>query len=281
MRIILLILKILGIGIFGILGLILILLAFLLLIPIVYRLEGCCTDQKQLLVQVHDALHLVSFRFIKSKEESATRLRVLWMHFLEDEEEEAEGYSEEALEEAFEEEESFQSDPLETSEAKPQAVVTEDMVDQEVELVETKTDTPKVEPSRVEEPEEASDWKEKLRHIRELLEDDAAMDGFHYILNRTMRFLRRMAPKLVHYDLEFYTGEPDTTGELVGLMATIPWFYKNKKNRLLPDFSQEDPYLYGEANLGGYIQLYRAVGLLLGIYFHKNARRLIARMKRI
>ena len=98
MKILLLIGKVLGFGLLGILGLLLLILFLLLFLPICYDIEGIYEEKKALRVRLYDAFRIFSFSLVQEGEDGSSDLRVLWMHFLEDEEND-EDVDEEELEE--------------------------------------------------------------------------------------------------------------------------------------------------------------------------------------
>ncbi len=271
MKILLLIGKVLGFGLLGILGLLLLILFLVLFLPICYDIEGVYEEQKALKVRVYDGFHIFCFSFSKEGEDSNTRLRILWKHLMQEEEEEepevevAEG---EVSEDYFEAEE-------------PPAVTT-------VEEKEVKEPESQTEP----EPEKKTQKKQKKKRsdkegskddiigkMRLLLEDEEAKAGIAFLLREVGRFLRRLAPKRYRFQGEFYTGDPATTGQITGLLATIPWLQPRKGNYLLPDFSREEFYLYGRMGIAGSIQLVCVVGMALRIFFNRNVRKLYAYFK--
>ncbi len=272
MKILLLIGKVLGFGLLGILGLLLLILFLVLFLPICYDIEGIYEEKKALRVRLYDAFRIFSFTLVQEGADGSSDLRVLWMHFLEDEEDdedEAEEESEEAakmpVDEAtsnaplpdryFEEEASHPSKPEESKPKKPK----------------------KKKEKAASEPKEQKD--DLLDKIRRLLEDEEAKAGITVLLQELVRFLRRLAPKRYRFRGEFYTGDPATTGQITGFLATIPWLQPRKGNYLLPDFSREEFYLYGRMGIAGSIQLVCVVGMALRIFFNRNVRKLYAYFK--
>ena len=272
MKILLLIGKVLGFGLLGILGLLLLILFLLLFLPICYDIEGIYEEKKALRVRLYDAFRIFSFSLVQDGADGSSDLRVLWMHLMQDEEED-EDVDEEASEEVakmpvdeassnaplpdsyFEEEASHPSKPEETQPKKPK----------------------KKKEKAASEPKEQKD--DLLDKIRRLLEDEEAKAGITVLLHELAKFLRRLAPKRYRFRGEFYTGDPATTGQITGFLATIPWLQPRKDNYLLPDFSREEFYLYGRMGIAGSIQLVCVVGMALRIFFNRNVRKLYAYFK--
>ena len=269
MKLLLLILKILGFGILGILGILLIVLAYVVFVPIRYELDGAFLEENSINVYVHDFLRIVRFSLNWNTKNTQTQCSVLCFRLMNDESEEdveVPAKTEDSVELAEEEDILVPKEPH--SEASHQA----------------KQNAPKVSSKHhrqkaKEQPEEASEISTYAK-VQRLLDDDIAMEGVRGILARVVKILRRVAPRVYSYDLEFYTGEPDTTGELVGIIASVPWVYRDKKHRILPDFTQEEPYIHGTIHLKGRVALLQFIGLAGYFFFNKNASRLRAHLKR-
>ena len=256
MKILLLIGKVLGFGLLGILGLLLLILFLLLFLPICYDIEGIYEEKKALRVRLYDAFRIFSFTLVQEGADGSSDLRVFWMHLMQDEEDDEDVDEEESEEDSyFEEEASHPSKPEETKPKKPK----------------------KKKEKAASEPKEQKD--DLLDKIRRLLEDEEAKAGITVLLHELVRFLRRLEPKRYRFRGEFYTGDPATTGQITGFLATIPWLQPRKGNYLLPDFSREEFYLYGRMGIAGSIQLVCVVGMALRIFFNRNVRKLYAYFK--
>ena len=272
MKILLLIGKVLGFGLLGILGLLLLILFLLLFLPICYDIEGIYEEKKALRVRLYDAFRIFSFSLVQEGADGSSDLRVLWMHLMQDEEED-EDVDEEASEEVamMPEDEASSNAPLPDS-------YFEEEASHPSKPEETKPKKPKKKKEKsASEPKEQKD--DLLDKIRRLLEDEEAKEGITVLLQELAKFLRRLAPKRYRFRGEFYTGDPATTGQITGFLATIPWLQPRKDNYLLPDFSREEFYLYGRMGIAGSIQLVCVVGMALRIFFNRNVRKLYAYFK--
>lgn len=268
MKILLLIGKVLGFGLLGILGLLLLILFLLLFLPICYDIEGVYEEKKALRVRLYDAFRIFSFSLVQEGADGSSDFRVLWMHLMQDEEEDKdveEVEDDEVVDEeeseknsCFEEEATHPSKPEEPKPKKP-------------------SKPKKKKEKATSEPKEQKD--DLLDKIRRLLEDEEAKAGITVLLHELAKFLRRLAPKRYRFRGEFYTGDPATTGQITGFLATIPWLQPRKGNYLLPDFSREEFYLYGRMGIAGSIQLVCVVGMALRIFFNRNVRKLYAYFK--
>lgn len=272
MKILLLIGKVLGFGLLGILGLLLLILFLLLFLPICYDIEGIYEEKKALRVRLYDAFRIFSFSLVQDGADGSSDLRVLWMHLMQDEEED----------EDVDEEESEEVAKMPVDEASSNAPLPDSYFEEEashpLKPEETKPKKPKKKKVKAaSEPKEQKD--DLLDKIRRLLEDEEAKAGITVLLHELAKFLRRLAPKRYRFRGEFYTGDPATTGQITGFLATIPWLQPRKDNYLLPDFSREEFYLYGRMGIAGSIQLVCVVGMALRIFFNRNVRKLYAYFK--
>ena len=272
MKILLLIGKVLGFGLLGILGLLLLILFLLLFLPICYDIEGIYEEKKALRVRLYDAFRIFSFSLVQDGADGSSDLRVLWMHLMQDEEED----------EDVDEEESEEVAKMPVDEASSNAPLPDSYFEEEashpLKPEETKPKKPKKKKEKAaSEPKEQKD--DLLDKIRRLLEDEEAKAGITVLLHELAKFLRRLAPKRYRFRGEFYTGDPATTGQITGFLATIPWLQPRKDNYLLPDFSREEFYLYGRMGIAGSIQLVCVVGMALRVFFNRNVRKLYAYFK--
>ncbi|MBQ5387205.1 MAG: hypothetical protein IIU40_09190 [Lachnospiraceae bacterium] len=269
MKILLLIGKVLGFGLLGILGLLLLILFLLLFLPICYDIEGIYEEKKALRVRLYDAFRIFSFSLVQEGADGNSDLRVLWMHLMQDEEED----------EDVDEEASGEVAKMPVDEASSNAPLPDSYFEEEAShpLKPEETKPKKKKEKAASEPKEQKD--DLLDKIRRLLEDEEAKAGITVLLHELAKFLRRLAPKRYRFRGEFYTGDPATTGQITGFLATIPWLQPRKGNYLLPDFSREEFYLYGRMGIAGSIQLVCVVGMALRIFFNRNVRKLYAYFK--
>lgn len=100
------------------------------------------------------------------------------------------------------------------------------------------------------------------------------LDGLNYIIKQVFALLGKMKPTVLTADLDYSTGEPDTTGYVTGVLALFPFVYGKKKN-FRPDFQADEPYLNGTIGLKGKIFLFQAVYIIIKIIANKDSRAFI------
>lgn len=273
MKILLLIGKILGFGLLGILGLVLLVLLILLFLPICYNIEGVYEEKKALRLRFYDIFRIFCFSFVQEEEEGNTDLRVLWMHFLEDEEDDGENEVPEMAIEESDEEESDLEDPFDTPLS--DAYFEEESLQSSIQ----KEERPKPKRRKKTNFESKEHKDDILGNIRRIIEDEDAKKGIIFLLYELGRFLRHLTPKKYRFQGEFYTGDPATTGQITGFLATVPWLQPKHGNYLLPDFSQEEFYLYGRMGIAGSMQLAFVFRIAVRAFFNRNVRKLYAYFK--
>ncbi len=100
------------------------------------------------------------------------------------------------------------------------------------------------------------------------------LGGLNYIIKQVFSLLGKMKPTVLTADLDYSTGEPDTTGYVTGVLALFPFVYGRKKS-FRPDFQADEPYIRGTIGLKGKIFLFQAVYIIIRIIANKDSRAFI------
>jgi hypothetical protein len=119
------------------------------------------------------------------------------------------------------------------------------------------------------------EWIEK---IKKLISDEKNQAAFSHLKQELVYLLKKSVPRKMHVQATFSTGSPDTTGEVLGVIAMFPAAYKNRWN-IAPDFEADHFYVEGEAELSGRIFIYQLAGIILRILKDRNCRRLFKKLK--
>lgn len=106
-----------------------------------------------------------------------------------------------------------------------------------------------------------------------MLSDKADKAAVKHLKEEGFLILKRVCPKKLKLNLEFSTGEPDTTGIALGIIAMFPVCYKNKWN-IKCDFESEEAYAVGVFDISGHIFVISVLGAVIRIMLDKNCRRL-------
>jgi hypothetical protein len=120
--------------------------------------------------------------------------------------------------------------------------------------------------------------REFIAKIRELLTDEKNQTAFSHLKREAGYLLKKSVPRRMKVQAVYSTGAPDTTGEVLGIIAMFPAAYKNRWN-IVPDFEADHFYVEGEAELSGRIFIYQLAGIILRILKDRNCRRLFKKLK--
>lgn len=118
-----------------------------------------------------------------------------------------------------------------------------------------------------------SSKKKTFNKIKNMLSDKANKAAVTHLKEEIFLILKRVCPKKLKLDLEFSTGEPDTTGIALGIIAMFPVCYKNKWN-IKCDFESEEAYAVGGFDIKGHVFVISVLGAVIRIVLDKNCRRL-------
>ena len=118
-----------------------------------------------------------------------------------------------------------------------------------------------------------SSKKKIFYKIKSMLSDKADKAAVKHLKEEGFLILKRVCPKKLKLNLEFSTGEPDTTGIALGIIAMFPVCYKNKWN-IKCDFESEEAYAAGVFDISGHIFMISVLGAVIRIMLDKNCRRL-------
>lgn len=108
---------------------------------------------------------------------------------------------------------------------------------------------------------------------KKLLEDRRNKEAVLHLKKELFYLLKKIMPKRMKVKAVYSTGSPDTTGEVLGILALFPIGYKNRWN-IAPDFTADHFYIDGEAGIRGCVFVYQLAGVILRILLDKNCRRL-------
>lgn len=120
--------------------------------------------------------------------------------------------------------------------------------------------------------------KEILSKIKTFLTDEANRNSLSNVWRVLKRILRHIGPRRAVGDLVFSIGEPDLTGEVLGLISLMPFVY-DKRMKIRPDFQSEEIYIKGEAALLGHVQVYILLWTVIMMFKDKNIRKVLKQLK--
>lgn len=123
------------------------------------------------------------------------------------------------------------------------------------------------------------DLKHNIRKYKRTLEDPGSRAAVSHLKEEIIRLLKYVMPDKMKLQGSFSTGSPDTTGELLGILAMFPMGYQNRW-KIYPDFESDVAYVEGDARLLGKIFVFQLVGILIRIWMDQDCRRLYHRLSK-
>ena len=116
----------------------------------------------------------------------------------------------------------------------------------------------------------ADDIKTKLLALAEFIDSREFKDNFAFAKVQLGRLFKHIMPLKHRIKLEFGTGSPDTTGEILGALAVV-MALTGMNIQVMPDF--DNVIFRGEIYMKGRIRLFNILIIALKVYFNKELRR--------
>lgn len=121
--------------------------------------------------------------------------------------------------------------------------------------------------------------KEQLGNIKSILSEETNRNALAAIFQEMKYLMRHYSPRKAVGELQFGMGDPADTGQVLGIISLLPFWYRYKIS-VTPDFAAEESYAKGELSMKGHI---RSIHLFLsGIRLIKNKdiRKLINQIRK-
>ena len=273
MTVILLILKLIGLLLLSVLALGLLILLLVLFVPVRYRGYGSYHKELRLTLRVNWLLHLVTFGVDMLPGQNSMYVRIFGIKKnltkadnTEEFEDTIEELADQGTEDASEAQTSSDTDTVSDSE-KPFGFIRK-----------CKEFWERIKNS-------CRQWKQKLirlkdtvSRIQRLASDERNQKAIHLIGNQVFRLLKCMMPRRLKLNLTYSTGSPDTTGELMGVLALFPIGYTQRWN-IMPDFTADEFYADADFDVKGRIFFFQILKCLLTVLLDKNCRRLYNKLR--
>lgn len=120
--------------------------------------------------------------------------------------------------------------------------------------------------------------KQTIRKIRRLITDESHKRAFTKTKTSIWQLLKILMPHRLKLNLEYSTGSPDTTAQLLGVLAMFPIGYQNRWN-VHPDFTADNAYAEVEFDVKGRILGFSLLKLILGLVLDKDCQKLYNHFK--
>lgn len=297
MTVVLLILKIIGIILAALLGTVVLGILLVLFCPFCYRIWGSYHEKPDISIRVAWLMCIFQFRMdITDTQQMYLRILGFRKNLSREEEETNESEESSGLEEESETtntvENAFDKKRIETNRSDA-ATVEENSGEEEFrnkedpkDSIETKsTDVSRKTPEkRISISQKVKRIWEKIKRalfniketavkIKKLYMDPRNKLAFTKLKQSVAKFFRVLHPKKFQLKLKFSTGSPDTTGQLLGVIAMFPIGYRNGWN-IVPDFTADAFYADAEFDVRGRVLGISLIKLACSIILDKNCKRL-------
>jgi len=262
-QVLLLILKIIGIVLAILLITVLALLVIVLFVPVFYKVKvKYLPDRKECIGRAGFLSPLVVFKFRYFEKEFSYRGRALWYVFADS------GKNKE-----------------ETPETETEKPEQEEAPDEEVgEILEKiKPFSPEKKPKKPKKTKPG--FLEKVRRLfrqkdeaLRILSKEESKQAISFAWGKLKKTLRHILPRKVKGYLIYGSGDPATTGQVLGLISVL-YAAMGPVLKIVPDF--ENKRLECDLEFKGRLQVFTLLVILIKVYFHKELKQLIAELKGI
>lgn len=120
--------------------------------------------------------------------------------------------------------------------------------------------------------------KKTIRKVNCLLTNESHKSAFTKLKTSVWQLLKILMPYRLKLNLEYSTGSPDTTAQLLGILTMFPIGYQNRWN-VHPDFTADNAYAEAEFDVKGRILGFSLLKLILGLVLDKDCRKLYNHFK--
>lgn len=297
MTVVLLILKIIGIILAALLGIVVLGILLVLFCPFRYRILGSYHEKPDISIRVAWLMCIFQFRMdITDTQQMYLRILGFRKNLSREEEETNESEESSGLEEESETtntvENAFDKKRIETNRSDA-ATVEENSGEEEFQNKEDPKDSIETKSTDVSRktPEKKISISQKVKRIwekikraffnikemavkiKKLYMDPRNKLAFTKLKQSVAKFFRVLHPKKFQLKLKFSTGSPDTTGQLLGVIAMFPIGYRNGWN-IVPDFTADAFYADAEFDVRGRVLGISLIKLACSIILDKNCKRL-------
>lgn len=115
--------------------------------------------------------------------------------------------------------------------------------------------------------------RQTIHRLQRLMQSERTKRAFTKLKASLWKLLHILMPRRLKLNLEFSTGSPDTTAQLLGILAMFPVGYQNRWN-VHPDFTADNAYADAEFDVKGRILGFSLLKLILGLVLDKDCQKL-------
>jgi len=114
--------------------------------------------------------------------------------------------------------------------------------------------------------------------IKQQLTDEHNKSVVSKLWSEICYLLKHFKFREIETDLMFSTGDPASTGQILGVLCMVPVFYQYKFH-IVPDFEAENSYLKGTFLVAGKIRLIHICVSIFRLIFDKEVRLVVKRIQ--
>jgi len=115
--------------------------------------------------------------------------------------------------------------------------------------------------------------------VKRELSDEKNKLAVSHVWREVIYLFSHIKPKTAAGEINFSTGDPALTGQVTGVLSLMPIFYRYKLH-MYPDFTADKFYIQGYLTVKGHMALYHMVLILIRLFFDKNIRGLINKIRK-
>lgn len=274
MSVLLLILKIIGIILLVILALFVLLIVGILFVPYAYRVKGSFHGKPDLTASIYGLGHLVGIGMILTENGAKIYLRICGIRkFLQSGNKENKTGNTDQYEENM----------GEGQKTDPETGNYENLPMPEMQKIVKIPEKFKRVIARIRDffhtiKSALGNVKKTIRKVKCLLTNESHKIAFAKLKTSVWQLLKILMPYRLKLNLEYSTGSPDTTAQLLGILTMFPIGYQNRWN-VHPDFTADNAYAEAEFDVKGRILGFSLLKLILGLVLDKDCRKLYNHFK--
>lgn len=303
MSVVLLVLKIIGIILLVLLGLILLAVLAILFVPVQYRIAGQVENTIDSILawaKISWLLHLISITGQYAEQKFTYKLRILGipirlekMERLDTQTRKSSKKEKHKKKEKSKPEAEKQLKPEEKLEHEKQLKVEEKPEHEKQLKVEEKPEKRKKKSTFFQKikafpgmirfklekiKEKLANFREVASRIKQELRDEKNRAAAAVVFRELKYLLRHISPRKVTADVNFGMADPAATGQILGVISTLPFVYRYKL-QIYPDFATETTYFNGTFELKGHIRGIHFILMAIHLFKDKNIQHLIQRYR--
>ncbi len=124
----------------------------------------------------------------------------------------------------------------------------------------------------------AATFKEKIKNIKDLLFDESNRYSVGKVWKQLLFLIRHYSPRKLKGELDFGTGDPSKTGQILGALSILP-FWSRYKVSIYPDFGADGFYVQGWIQMKGHIRLWHLLLSVVRLIKDKDIRQLLEKIR--